>query len=98
MGPVLVNSSLRRKPEPRFRPLVDRLMTLDSGLRRKDVQGIPLCPDIFEHRLLGGVFGHGPLNIRVQAEATGRASGQGLPAAIQHLESPYGQMSLGESS
>ncbi len=26
-------------------------MTLDSGLRRNDVQGIMLCPDIFEHRL-----------------------------------------------
>ncbi len=27
-------------------------MTLDSGLRRNDVPGIMLCPDIFEHRLL----------------------------------------------
>ena len=27
-------------------------MTLDSGLRRNDVQGIMTCPDIFEHRLL----------------------------------------------
>jgi len=26
-------------------------MTLDSGLRRNDVQRIMLCPDILEHRL-----------------------------------------------
>ena len=52
MGPVAVYSSLRRKPEPRCRPLVDGQMTLDSGLRRNDVQEIMLCPDIFEHRLL----------------------------------------------
>ena len=32
-------------------PLVDTEMTLDSGLRRNDGQGIMLCPDIFEHRL-----------------------------------------------
>jgi hypothetical protein len=27
-------------------------MTLDSGLRRNDVPGIMLCPDIFEARLI----------------------------------------------
>ncbi len=32
-------------------PLVDLQMTLDSGLRRNNVQGIMLCPDIFEHSL-----------------------------------------------
>jgi len=32
-------------------------MTLDSGLRRHDVQGILLCPDILEHRLSEGVRG-----------------------------------------
>ncbi len=44
-------SSLRRKPEPRCRLLVEGQMTLDSGLRRNDVRGVMLCPDIFEHRL-----------------------------------------------
>ena len=51
MSPVAMYSSLRRKPEPRCRPLVDALMTLDPGLRRNDVPGIMLCPDILEHRL-----------------------------------------------
>ena len=44
-------SGLRPKPEPRYRPLVDGEMTLDSGLRRNDGQGIMLHPDIFEHSL-----------------------------------------------
>ena len=29
-------------------------MTLDPGLRRKDLPGNMLCTDIFEHRLLVG--------------------------------------------
>ncbi len=33
-------------------PLVDGSMTLDSGLRRNDVQGIMPCTHIFEHRPL----------------------------------------------
>ncbi len=61
MGPVAMHSSLRRKPEPRCRPLVDGEMTLDSGLRRNDVQGIMLCLDIFEHRLLAKSTGVGVL-------------------------------------
>ncbi len=52
MGPVAMYSSLRRKSESRCRPLVDGWMTLDSGLRRNDPQGIMRCPDIFEHKLL----------------------------------------------
>jgi hypothetical protein len=31
---------------------VDGYMTLDSGLRRNDLPGIMICPNIFEHRLL----------------------------------------------
>ncbi len=38
--PVAMYSSLRRKPEPRCRPLVDAQKTLDSGLHRNDVQGL----------------------------------------------------------
>ncbi len=52
MGPVAGYSLLRRNPEPRYRPLVDGWLPLDSGLRRNDVPGIVLCQDIFEHRLI----------------------------------------------
>ena len=48
--------SLRREPERQIhRPLIDGEMTLDSGLRRHDVPGIMLCPDIFGPRLLDEV-------------------------------------------
>ena len=52
MGPEAVSLSLRRQPEPRYRPLVDGEITLDSGLRRNDGQGTTLRPDIFQQRLL----------------------------------------------
>ena len=41
-----------KAPEPRFRPPVDAEIKLDSGLRRNDVPGLMLCPNIFEHRPL----------------------------------------------
>ena len=46
MGPEAVYSSLQRKPEPRYRPLVDGEMKLDSGPRRNDGQGLMLRPHI----------------------------------------------------
>ncbi len=57
MGPVALYLALRRKPDPNFRPLVNRHMTLDSGAGRNDVLGIMLFPDIFEHRLLARLAG-----------------------------------------
>jgi len=41
-------------------PLVDGEMTLDSGLRRKDVPGIMRCPKIFDHMLLDLAAPGGP--------------------------------------
>ena len=52
MGPKAVYSSRRRKPEPRYRALVEGVMKLDSGLCRNDTSGIMLRSPIFEHRLL----------------------------------------------
>ena len=51
MGPVAVHSSLQREPEPGCRAPVDRMMMLDSALRRNHVQEIMLCPDSFEQWL-----------------------------------------------
>ena len=79
MVPVAVYSSLRRKPESRCRPLVDGQMPLDSGLRRNDVQGIRLCPDIFEHRLSEGVKGFKPEAVafdRLKADGSGLIRGE----------------------
>ena len=52
MGHVAVYSPPRQKPEPRYHPLVDGWMTLDSGMSWNDDQGIMLRPDMFEHTLL----------------------------------------------